>query len=143
VSCDSAARNGRFGRDIVTFDAERGSVCHQRYAPRLMLLRYATRVEAAFYQGLLPLEQDSRQRVAAARIRPTPTLGVRVPEARPSCARSSASRLARPLKSEEHLYHQCQAPWRRHRRRARPARLLGADDVEVLAKLRLKPTRGL
>ena len=60
ISCDSAAWNGRFGAGIERFDAEqrRRGMSQRQFAIRVMLPRYAARVEAAFCQGLLPLERE-------------------------------------------------------------------------------------
>jgi hypothetical protein len=62
VSCDSAAWNGRFGAGIDEFDAERKrrGMSQRQFALRVMLPRYAARVEAAFCQTLLPLEPIER-----------------------------------------------------------------------------------
>jgi hypothetical protein len=60
MSCDSATWNGRFGRDIAAFDAERRrlGLSQRQFALRVMLPRYAARVEAAFDQRLLPFGLD-------------------------------------------------------------------------------------
>src|SRR5207247_9591249 len=64
ISCDSAAWNGRFGAGIERFDAERmrRGLSQRQFALGVMLPRYASRVEAAFCQGLLPLESEDPNR---------------------------------------------------------------------------------
>ena len=61
ISCDSAAWNGRFGANIDRFNAERNrrGMSQRQFALRVMLPRYAARVEAAFSQGLLPLDSEA------------------------------------------------------------------------------------